>query len=572
MTRYLPRIITIILVIGWSLNTFALEGTYYSDAFEGSRTANGTVFSQKGFSAAVCDINLWQYVYAQYGNTGVVVTANDRPNCNRYPDVIDFSRSAFEVFSPIDTGRISNVSITNIGTNTGNFIKRNFAWDIFSDLGVILTQKIANTYFAWDSITLKWRVTINKKTVFLFLQEKNSNKEILKKLVSVDSSGNFIYSLQLPLEPGDFELVIAAGNSFEVKSMPVIRTIPKESLAYPSIPSTANRIYPVISGGEFPRIVFPENIWSNIAIVRDGRVFQSHGQWSISLDGIKFTPGNAQVFMSGFILSTPSSLDRSQSLPGLYSGSVRLDIIRDPVGRENVSIKTNKQIANFRFRLKPGIQIRSWYYVTLPNGDVRELDFAKGYIDTSGYLKTGVWITGSFPFRDTGTYKLEFVDSKGFAYVNIPLFQWKVWPVLPVLSEQEKLTIRKQQSTVERDSISAINRLRASLGRSLLSSDQKNLRAIAQARANYMAENDHIQHETKDGKNFMDVAIALWIKTPTRMAENIAGWNVSDIFLQQGLEESWSHRSNMLDPSWTKVGIGYAIKNGKVYMVQIFGE
>ncbi len=60
--------------------------------------------------------------------------------------------------------------------------------------------------------------------------------------------------------------------------MPVIRTIPKESLAYPSIPSTANRIYPVISGGEFPRIVFPENIWSNIAIVRDGRVFQSHGQ------------------------------------------------------------------------------------------------------------------------------------------------------------------------------------------------------------------------------------------------------------------------------------------------------
>lgn len=84
-----------------------------------------------------------------------------------------------------------------------------------------------------------------------------------------------------------------------------------------------------------------------------------------------------------------------------------------------------------------------------------------------------------------------------------------MWPVLPVLSEQEKLTIRKQQSTVERDSISAINRLRASLGRSLLSSDQKNLRAIAQARANYMAENDHIQHETKDGKNFMDVAIAL---------------------------------------------------------------
>lgn len=117
-------------------------------------------------------------------------------------------------------------------------------------------------------------------------------------------------------------------------------------------------------------------------------------------------------------------------------------------------------------------------------------------------------ISGSFPFKDAGTYKLEFVDSTGFAYVNIPLFQGAVWSILPVLSEQEKTIIRKQQSTVERDTIAAINQIRASLGRNLVISDQ-DLKKIAQARANYMAENDYIQHKTKDGKGFMDVAIAL---------------------------------------------------------------
>lgn len=129
-------------------------------------------------------------------------------------------------------------------------------------------------------------------------------------------------------------------------------------------------------------------------------------------------------------------------------------------------------------------------------------------MDEKGYVKTGIWIIGNFPFRDSGTYKLEFVDATGFAYVNIPLFQGKVWPVLPVLSEQEKITLRKQQSTVERDTLAAINELRASLGRNLLVPDQ-DMEKIAQIRANYMAENDYIQHKTKDGKNFMDVAIGL---------------------------------------------------------------
>lgn len=47
---------------------------------------------------------------------------------------------------------------------------------------------------------------------------------------------------------------------------------------------------------------------------------------------------------------------------------------------------------------------------------------------------------------------------------------------------------------------------------------------------------------------------------------------MSDFALQDGLEESGSHRHNMLNPDWKKVGIGYGVSGKDIFIVQIFGE
>lgn len=65
-------------------------------------------------------------------------------------------------------------------------------------------------------------------------------------------------------------------------------------------------------------------------IVRDGRTFTTQGN-TLSFDGISFTPGKAQVYLDGYTLSTPSSLDRSQYIPKLYSGSVILERIHENI-------------------------------------------------------------------------------------------------------------------------------------------------------------------------------------------------------------------------------------------------
>ncbi len=46
---------------------------------------------------------------------------------------------------------------------------------------------------------------------------------------------------------------------------------------------------------------------------------------------------------------------------------------------------------------------------------------------------------------------------------------------------------------------------------------------------------------------------------------------MSAAYLQAGLSLSGGHRANMLG-NWSKVGIGVVIKNGKVYLAQVFGE
>lgn len=87
--------------------------------------------------------------------TGMVVTLNDRPNCSRYPDLIDFSRSAFEIFAPTSRGKISGIDSKVIGYRSVAVAKKTFENSIFADLGVELIRPISNTYFTRENLLLE---------------------------------------------------------------------------------------------------------------------------------------------------------------------------------------------------------------------------------------------------------------------------------------------------------------------------------------------------------------------------------------------------------------------------------
>lgn len=550
---------------------FALDATYYDDSFEWKRTANGDIFSQDSFSAAICGIPLGSYAYVSSANTWVVVTLNDRPNCKKHEDIVDLSRVAFEPFASFSKGRISDISIVPIASE--KFLqKKIYASTVFQEQNVILKQRFANTYFADESILLQGRVTDGKKNVIIYLSRKDTGEEFTF-LAETDSAGNFSYPLSFPSLQWEYYFVIASGNSFSGVRPISLYLFSSTEFSYPAFTTSGSIAFSpkIFSNQTHSYMLLPDNFWWVLTIEQDGRIFSS--TWTVIVPettGIR--AWKAQAHITWNFLSTTSPLDKNPISYTLWDSPVMLGRTHDAYGKNKVSTRILKNSVLFRFRLKEEDRIRAKYYVTLPSGDVREYDFPKNFVNKdTGLLKTGIMINANFPLIEFGTYKLETVTDKGFAYFNLPINKWTVWNIINPLSYDEIVTIKNQRFTVERDIIAEINRIRAWLWRPLVSIDTI-LTNLAQAKANDMAINWYVWHWTKEWKDIVEFGKALWFSLSGSIAENVAGGNVSHLALQDGLEESWTHRHAMVDPTWTKIGIWYTVKDGKSYLVELFSE
>ena len=94
-----------------------LYGTasYYSDSFNGRKTANGEIFSQKKMTAAcnVLPLGTWIKVTNLRNGRSVTVKTNDRLH-TRMKRVVDLSRSAAEKLGYIKSG-LTRVRVEVLG-------------------------------------------------------------------------------------------------------------------------------------------------------------------------------------------------------------------------------------------------------------------------------------------------------------------------------------------------------------------------------------------------------------------------------------------------------------------------
>lgn len=91
--------------------------SFYDDKFEGRRTSNGEIFSQKKLTAAsnTLPLNSWVKVTNLSNKRSVVVRITDRMH-HKNPRLIDLSRSAASKLSYIGKG-ITRVKVEFLGKN-----------------------------------------------------------------------------------------------------------------------------------------------------------------------------------------------------------------------------------------------------------------------------------------------------------------------------------------------------------------------------------------------------------------------------------------------------------------------
>lgn len=188
-----------------SLNNYSSElidwdVTYYADMFEGRNTANGNIFSQKYFSAAKCNIPLNTLIQVVYENKGLVVKVNDRPNCKKYPSIIDLATWAFDYLWKRYIWRLA-WSYIELNSIAKDYYKWYFPVNIFEDNSITLQESIPNSYLLNESIHINWELGLPNREIILNITSPTGNIVSLQK--QVDRFFSFSYPLE---ELGEYSI------------------------------------------------------------------------------------------------------------------------------------------------------------------------------------------------------------------------------------------------------------------------------------------------------------------------------------------------------------------------------
>lgn len=138
---------------------------------------------------------------------------------------------------------------------------------------------------------------------------------------------------------------------------------------------------------------------------------------------------------------------------------------------------------------------------------------------------------------------------------------------LPALPTNYSTTI---QSSAEQKILELMNEKRVAAGLKPLTMDNT-LLDVARYKSNHMIQYNYFSHTNPDGTNWTN-----WLKTLgykyTATAENIAYNSYDPVELFNQWWNSSGHRQNMMNPNYTKVGIGVLKGNGKYMGTQTFSN
>jgi uncharacterized protein YkwD len=549
----------------------AFEASYYWDIFQGRTSANGTIFSQSGHTAAICYEDLSQLAFVSTAQTGVVVTLTDRPNCTRYTDRIDLSSSVFSLFEPLSQGIIPDISAVPLWVKTGKFVKRNISQKEFKHLWIELKDVLGNIYFSGDTVNIQGRVTDNWKQAIVFLVGKKTWFEKVEA-IWIDENWYFSHYFTFPNIPDEYYFVLWSGNSVNTRHATLLLLLDKNKINYPDIGTRDFQFVPKIISWTQPKMELPHGIWWSVQLSQGNKTYQTH--WSsVVFHDVPLSIGRADIFVEWYKLSTPSSLDRSYHIPHIFSWSIMIDRIRDSTQYSPVNIKKVWNIAQFRFRINTWFLVNSNYFVTLPNGDVREYLINKKFIQSNWFLKPNTLITGYFPIPDKWTYRFEVNQSSWLAYINTPFYTEFTLPII-----EPVFTLPKGE-WYESYILNQMNKMRRPLGRSSLMLDS-DLSKLAMLKAKDMfssssASSLWVSHTNSKWKNIQFFADFYDVRRD-KLWENVA-WsnntsNTAILELHDGLGESPAHRNNIISPFFTRVWIGYYQNWWYSYLVHIFSN
>lgn len=212
-------------------------------------------------------------------------------------------------------------------------------------------------------------------------------------------------------------------------------------------------------------------------------------------------------------------------------------------------------------------------YITKPNGLVETIDLSTtGTTDTyfsQKIIKSGSNFNLTYNPGTAGRYIVEINNKNSEPILNHPVYIGKIIPLIPDYFDLNERTEFRGTLDLEKEReafLDLINkdRLKHGLKAIVMAND---LNSLAQSHSQDMAQNNFFGHYNLQNKTPNDRRLAAGITTG--VGENLAK-DVSISFSHYGLMRSGSHRKNILNPEWTRVGLGIAEDDGHLLITQEF--
>ncbi len=607
---------------------FSGQGTasYYNEGFAGKLTASGEIYDPFDLTAAhrTLPFDTQIRIYNEDGKS-VVVRVNDRGPYHE-DRIIDLSQRAFETLAPISRGvldirfeiisdlnteskrptvpehirpklstgaqkpsvpdivqdKIETNRVIDSGDPSGNPQSR--SQKIFSETVTYLSkdfyphlelrEQIPKRLIQGTVFNISGRVIDGSRPskVTVFVQNKENDEQ--QKFEAPVSGLNF----NLPItfyDSGSFYL----GIVFDDQSKSRVAEIEVESFLYPrKFPSSVNIASTQIGVNVVPE---DEKVFFSWAIGENQISKLSFNQGPDFVKSLIFEDGIAYFgvdynFFEAFDPDKNLAIDlyiaesQDESLVKQSSAWEKVDFSNYLLWEgfpdsevEDISIPSFPRFLRspvpFTIEgktLSTDISLRNKAYLTKPNGFVKELPLNKRGID-------------QFDIRinpeETGTHIFEIIGEDGSVLFNRAIYINKD-VILPILPWNYVRTTTESPAGVR----NWINKIRTEHGRSTLNKSVE-LDLFAQNYAKRMATENFISHVDPDGNGF-EARVFEADLPGEEFGENVSYGTTFDLALE-GLETSGSHRKNVLEYKWKKVGVGaFQDSKGDWYVAQVFGN
>lgn len=503
----------------------------------------------------------WYNSFLLYAKTFNLVEPN---SANQIQPATPLTRAALaEIVYRFQT-RVENVCplfLENVATLPTDYFQK-----------ITLAQNPPNTFYENEVFTFSGTSTENGELTAVL---ENSSDKTRRQFPATVSANSFVVPVFFHT-PGryNFSLIPSTTNSNAAATLDVL---PRECA-----PAT-------LATGRFSptalQAVLPDNkpmlTWADTnnnifrVVIRQGqnRVERliSAGQTSVALDPADFadfTSGAAtvQVFGAksehGFSFEPRTNWSSGPLLDLNLGNHYFATLNRDKITITNLPTLYADDIS---FSAIAGTELENSVFLILPDGSVSEAPIR----GSAATIAAGESFAVNLSLPDVGTYFLEINSIDGIAVLNQPLYLSEIFPLLPDFADLRELPNPSSKISISREKtilLRLINEFRLSQNLPAVALDPE-ISAFAQNYADAMATQNFFGHTDPAGRSPDARRILAGLQMP--VGENLAR-DATTENANAGLLRSAAHRQNLLDPEWTRVGLGIAEASSGLIFVEEF--